>query len=134
MAHCKILATTLDMYTMRCPTTPTKFHWHGIEPGKASPMTGSVPCDHRHKSVEAARVCGEKLRWEYTKTLCSEVEKVYGPDDLDTLDMGTMCRKLAVTRFRYKHSRTPTTGIKLCVDHAEAYRTHFSLRYEEVGL
>jgi hypothetical protein len=134
MTRCKLLATALDRYTMRCPTTPTRFHYHGIDPKTTGVMTGSAPCEHRHKTGKAARVCSEKLTWAYIKTRCQEVSKVYGPEGIDVVDAGTMCDKPAVARFHYKQSNVPIYGLRVCQDHADAYRTHFSDNYDEIAL
>lgn len=59
-SRCAILATKLDEHmAMRCPTSPTRFHFHGT--AGYAPLTGWAPCQHRHTSVWNAVGC--TLAW-----------------------------------------------------------------------
>jgi hypothetical protein len=58
-ARCRILATLVAPDAFRCPTTQSSaFHYHANVPGGTFVfLTGGAPCDHRHKSLDAAREC-----------------------------------------------------------------------------
>lgn len=59
MPRCELLADLVALDVMRCPTTMYRFHFHGVHPAPVVVpiMTGAAPCEHRHKTEEAARDC-----------------------------------------------------------------------------
>lgn len=62
-ARCTILATPYrDVPAMQCPTDLHRFHYHGHDPaGPFRPMVPGRPCQHRHKSLQAAVRCTDRL-------------------------------------------------------------------------
>lgn len=62
-ARCAILASPYrDAAAMHCPTSMTRFHYHGHDPaGPFRPMVPGRPCAHRHQSVNAAVACTDRL-------------------------------------------------------------------------
>lgn len=60
MSKCGILATNQGNY-FRCPSTPTKFHFHGYD--QSAPFNVLIRgrlCAHRHTTAEAAQQCAIK--------------------------------------------------------------------------
>jgi hypothetical protein len=63
--RCRMLAHLIAGFepkdrVMRCPTTTSSFHYHAAT-RDYSPLSGRVPCPHRHQSVNAALTCAEKV-------------------------------------------------------------------------
>jgi hypothetical protein len=58
-ARCAMLATPYrDVPAMQCPTDMHRFHYHkAIGPAFYSHTYTARPCQHRHKSVQAALFC-----------------------------------------------------------------------------
>lgn len=64
--RCRILATVLPSGdAMRCPTDIRTFHYHApILTVRAILTRGYAPCEHRHRTLPAARRCFEDMRQE----------------------------------------------------------------------
>lgn len=56
--RCSILATLCSPGALRCPSSMTRFHYHGLATGPVvHVLTGRAPCAHRHVSQDAAERC-----------------------------------------------------------------------------
>lgn len=56
--RCAILAHLVAPDAFRCPTGSATFHYHANVPGgRLAILTGGAPCEHRHKTLDAAREC-----------------------------------------------------------------------------
>jgi hypothetical protein len=62
-ARCAMLATPYrDVPALQCFHSMTRCHYHGHDPaGPFRPMVPGRPCIHRHKSMQAAVACTNRL-------------------------------------------------------------------------
>jgi hypothetical protein len=137
-SRCHILATRHSDRTYRCPTTPTRFHYHGDDPAALLRLlVGGRPCAHRHQTPSAAERCSVQAGWRYALTRCQEIARTYGPEDTVTPeDVSQRCAGEAVASFQYGPHRDAglrNSGLRLCARHAEMYRTQHADRYVEVA-
>lgn len=63
-ARCRVLAHLIAGFepkdrVMRCPSGIYGFHYHAAT-ASYSPLTGRIPCTHRHQDVNSALACAEK--------------------------------------------------------------------------